>query len=265
MTSARRFFANLYRSNNIYVADAHQRLPVRRQRPNPDVSSMPCHVDWCARAGASALNVRTRRRRRAFRDARATEAAVEQQLDDQAAERVTDQYRRLVEPLEQRCVVVDGLGEGRDRPASLSPRATPRRRRASRPLGQGNGEALPKQSGDALPATWKATRGESASTGSARRSYVRRPWSTPFLGTSATQGRRGGARKVRSARRSGPMRLNRPAARSAGCAAPTSLRRRRPFLDTYAGTLTRVCSCGISPFRWAQRLASVRLVTSSLR
>jgi hypothetical protein len=49
------------------------------------------------------------RRGRAHRDPRAPEPAVEQELDDQAAERVSDQDGRLVECLDQRLVVVDDL------------------------------------------------------------------------------------------------------------------------------------------------------------
>src|SRR5439155_8699385 len=49
------------------------------------------------------------RRSRANRDARAPEPAVEQALDDEAAERVADQDRRLVERLDLLLVVVDDL------------------------------------------------------------------------------------------------------------------------------------------------------------
>ena len=41
----------------------------------------------------------------------AAEPAVEQQLDDQPAERVADQHRRLVELADQLLVVVDDLGQ----------------------------------------------------------------------------------------------------------------------------------------------------------
>ena len=49
------------------------------------------------------------------RHARAAEAAVEQQLDDQAAEGVADQHRRLVELADQRLVVVDDLAQAEAR------------------------------------------------------------------------------------------------------------------------------------------------------
>src|SRR5207247_1637933 len=50
------------------------------------------------------------RRRRAQRHPRAPEAAVEQQLDEEAAVGVADQDRRLVEPANQLLVVIDDLG-----------------------------------------------------------------------------------------------------------------------------------------------------------
>jgi hypothetical protein len=49
------------------------------------------------------------RRRRAHRHASAAEPAVEQQLDEQAAVRMADQHRRLLELADQRRVVVDDL------------------------------------------------------------------------------------------------------------------------------------------------------------
>ena len=50
-------------------------------------------------------------RRRAERDARASQTAVEQQLDDQAAEGVPDQHGRPLQRLDQARVVVDDLVE----------------------------------------------------------------------------------------------------------------------------------------------------------
>src|SRR5215831_6773550 len=50
------------------------------------------------------------RRRWAQRDARAPETAVEQHLDEEPAERVADQDRRLVERANLRLVVVEDLG-----------------------------------------------------------------------------------------------------------------------------------------------------------
>ena len=75
------------------------------------------------------------------RDAGAAEAAVEQQLHDQAAERVADQHGRLVERPDQRLVVVDDLvqaepGELVAVGAELLDVAV-----LARPLGRGDGEA----------------------------------------------------------------------------------------------------------------------------
>src|SRR3954447_19758880 len=55
------------------------------------------------------------RGRRAERHARAAEAAIEQQLDDQPAEGVADQHGRLVELADQRLVMVDDLGQAEAR------------------------------------------------------------------------------------------------------------------------------------------------------
>ena len=109
---------------------------------NPYVNSSsvsvttPCHFDGWASAGAAAFSVENGSTRMPFGGAgliatpARPEAAVEQQLDDQAAERVADQHRRLVELADQRRVVVDDLGQAEARRARRRSRAAPRRRRA---------------------------------------------------------------------------------------------------------------------------------------
>src|SRR5256886_1434763 len=92
------------------------------------------------------------RRRRAERNTRAPEAAVEQQLDEEAAVGVADQDRRLVEPPDELLVVIDDLGhaEALDRVCLLAELldigGLPG------PLGHGDVEALLEVAGVVLPA-----------------------------------------------------------------------------------------------------------------
>ena len=118
------------------------------------------------------------RRRRAQRDARAPEPAVEQQLDDQAAERMADQHGRLVERADQPLVVVDDLGEAETRKRRRRPRAAPRRRPAcaATPEQRRRNRACRSSRRSSPSCATRARRRESASKGSDR---YRWGWSPP--------------------------------------------------------------------------------------
>ena len=92
-------------------------------------------------------------RRGAERDARASESAVEQELDDQAAEGVADQHRRLLERTDLLLVVVDDLRDAETFELVCLRSQLLDVALLARPLGSGDGEpALREVVGEVLPA-----------------------------------------------------------------------------------------------------------------
>jgi len=139
---------------------------------NPYVNSSsvsgttPCHLDGCARSRRRGLERRERKdedplgRSRADRHAGAPEPAIEQELDDEATERVADEHRRFVERRDLRFVVIDDLRQAQalelvgrvPQVLDVSFLARPFRRRNGIPaLGEVAGELLPAPSREPRP------------------------------------------------------------------------------------------------------------------
>src|SRR5262249_27399428 len=98
-------------------------------------------------------------RRRAHRHPRPPETAVEQQLDDQAAEGVADQDRRLRKRLDQRRVVIDDLVEAKTLQRLGALALLLDAGRLPRPLGRGYVEAALREVAlELLPASRREPR-----------------------------------------------------------------------------------------------------------